>query len=117
MKADFVAFMQNIFDRDHAELAPPRKDGDECWYLPVFGVYHPQKPDKIRVVFDSSAQHRGISLNNVLLTGPHLNNSLLGVLLRFRREAVADIEQMFQFSRPRRQSGLSPLLVVRGEQP
>lgn len=39
-----------------------------------------------------------MSLNDVLLTGPDLNNSLLGVLLRFRREAVAviaDIEQMF----------------------
>ncbi|XP_051792766.1 uncharacterized protein LOC127530319 [Acanthochromis polyacanthus] len=98
LKADFVAFMQNIFDRDQAELAPPLKEGGECWYLPIFGVYHPQKPDKIRVVFDSSAQHHGISLNDVLLTGPDLNNSLLGILLRFRREAVAiiaDIEQMF----------------------
>ncbi|KAI3374200.1 hypothetical protein L3Q82_006054 [Scortum barcoo] len=98
MKADFVAFMQNIFDRNQAELAPPLKEGDECWYLPIFGVYHPQKPDKIRVVFDSSAQYHSISLNDVLLTGPDLNNSLLGVLLRFRRETIAviaDIEQMF----------------------
>lgn len=40
----------------------------------------------------------GLSLNQVLLSGPDLNNSLLGVLLRFRKEAVAftaDIEQMF----------------------
>ena len=98
MKADFVTFMQSIFDRDQAELAPPLPEGSECWYLPLFGVYHPQKPDKIRVVFDSSAQHHGISLNDVLLTGPDLNNSLLGVLLRFRKESVAviaDIEQMF----------------------
>ncbi|XP_061908363.1 uncharacterized protein LOC133653277 isoform X1 [Entelurus aequoreus] len=98
MKDDFFAFMQKIFDRNHAELAPPLEEGGECWYLPIFGVYHPQKPDKIRVVFDSSAQDHGISLNDVLLTGPDLNNSLLGVLLRFRRETVAviaDIEQMF----------------------
>ena len=98
MKEQFVAFMKKIFDNDHAELAPPLKDGEECWYLPTFGVYHPQKPNQIRVVFDSSAQHDGISLNNVLLTGPDLNNSLLGVLLRFRKEPVAitaDIQQMF----------------------
>ncbi len=34
----------------------------------------------------------------MLLTGPDLNNSLLGVLLRFRKESVAitaDIQQMF----------------------
>lgn len=66
--------------------------------MPIFGVYHPKKPKQIRVVFDSSAQHHNISLNNVLLTGPDLNNNLLGVLLRFRKEVFAitvDIQQMF----------------------
>lgn len=61
-------------------------------------MYHPKKPKKIRVVFDSSAQYNGVSLNDVLLTGPDLNNTLLGVLIRFRREAItftADIEHMF----------------------
>ena len=43
------------------------------------------------MVFDSSAQYDGVSLNNVLLTGPDLNNTLLGVLIRFRREAIAFI--------------------------
>lgn len=98
MKTHFVAFMQNIFDRDHAELAPPLQKGQECWYLPIFGVYHPQKPGQIRVVFDSSAQYQGVSLNSVLLSGPDLNNSLFEVLLRFRQEQVTvtvDIEQMF----------------------
>lgn len=74
---------------NHAEIAPPLAENEECWYLPFFAVYHPQKPGQIRVVFDSSAQHQGISLNNVLLKGPDLNNSLLGVLLRFRKERVA----------------------------
>jgi hypothetical protein len=61
-------------------------------------VYHPKKPGKVRVVFDSSAKCAGVSLNDVLLKGPDLTNRLLGVLVRFRREAVAiteDIEQMF----------------------
>lgn len=98
MKLHFTEFMQKMLDNEHAELAPPLKEGTECWYLPTFGVYHPQKPDQIRVVFDSSAQYDGISLNEVLLSGPDLNNSLIGVLLRFRREPVAvtaDIRQMF----------------------
>ncbi|KAL3968170.1 collagen beta-1,O-galactosyltransferase [Sarotherodon galilaeus] len=98
MKDQFIAFMHKIFDNNHAEPALPLPKGKECWYLPMFGVYHPRKPDQIRVVFDSSAQCNGISLNDVLLTGPDLNNSLMGVLIRFRRERVAimaDIEQMF----------------------
>ncbi|KAI4897878.1 hypothetical protein NFI96_008660 [Prochilodus magdalenae] len=77
MKAHFVEFGRNI---------------------PIFGVYHPQKPGKIHVVFDSSTQFDGVSLNDVLLSGPDLNNTLLGVLLRFGKEPVAitaDIEQMF----------------------
>ncbi|XP_076861369.1 uncharacterized protein LOC143514271 [Brachyhypopomus gauderio] len=98
MKKDFIEFMQGVLDNHHAERAPPLVDEKEAWYLPIFGVYHPQKPGKIRVVFDSSASFEGLSLNDVLLQGPNLNNSLLGVLLRFRKDLVAvtaDIKQMF----------------------
>lgn len=77
MKEDFIEFMQGILDNHHAERAPPLEDEKEVWYLPIFGVYHPQKPGKIRVVFDSSASFEGVSLNDVLLQGPNLNNSLL----------------------------------------
>ncbi|KAE8608068.1 hypothetical protein XENTR_v10011388 [Xenopus tropicalis] len=97
MREHFVAFMKKILDNNHAEPAPPLKTGEECWYLPSFGVYHPRKPDQIRVVFDSSAQFKGVSLNNVL-TGPNLTNSIIGVLVRFRKERVAfmaDVQQMF----------------------
>lgn len=31
MKSHFLAFMQKIMDQDHAELAPPLHDGEECW--------------------------------------------------------------------------------------
>ena len=61
-------------------------------------MFHPQKPDKVRVVFDCSAKHRDVSLNDQLLQGPDLTNSLVGVLTRFREEPVAliaDIEAMF----------------------
>lgn len=93
-----LTFMQRIFDAKHAELAPPLKEDEECWFLPIFSVYHPKKPDQVRMVFDSSAQCNSVSLNNVLLTGPDFTNSLLGVLLRFRLDnigAMADIQQMF----------------------
>ncbi|KAH3817028.1 hypothetical protein DPMN_118554 [Dreissena polymorpha] len=89
--------MGELLANGHAEIAPKLQDNSECWYFPIFGVYHPKK-SKIRVVFDSSVWYDGVSLNSVLLKGPDLTNSLLGVLLRFRRELVAvsvDIEQMF----------------------
>ncbi|XP_075539206.1 uncharacterized protein LOC142573874 [Dermacentor variabilis] len=94
----FVNFMNKLFIKGHAEEAPPLHVDEECWYLPIFGVHHPQKPDQIRVVFDSSAQYEGVSLNNVLLTGPDLTNNLVGILIRFRQEpfaVTADVQQMF----------------------
>lgn len=98
MKTHFLEFMEKMLSRGHAEVAPALSHNQECWYLPLFGVYHPKKPTKIRVVFDSSAPYEGVSLNDVLLTGPDLNNSLVGVLMRFRKEQVAvtaDVEHMF----------------------
>ncbi len=79
-----------------AEPAPPPQEGQKYWYLPTFVVYHPQKPGQIQVVFNSSAQVDRVSLK--LLLGPDLNNCLLGVLFRFRKEPfalTADIQQMF----------------------
>ena len=56
------------------------------------------KPGKLRVLFDSSSRFKGVALNNLLLKGPDLNNSLIGVLLCFRKNVVdisCDIKQMF----------------------
>ena len=100
MKNHYFSFMGRILDNNHAERVP----SDEVhttkpkWYLPHFGIYHPQKPNKIRIVFDSAAEVGGVSLNKMLLSGPDLVNSLLEVLMRFRQCSttfVADIEQMF----------------------
>lgn len=94
----YKAFMEEIINNGDAELAPEILEGETVWYIPHHGVYNPQKPDKLRVVFDCSAKFCGKSLNDTLLTGPDLINSLVGVLCRFRKELVAvtcDIERMF----------------------
>ena len=71
---------------------------DRTWYLPHHPVFNPNKPNKIRVVNDAAAEYQGTSLNNSLVTGPDLLQSLVGVLMRFRVGPVAvmgDIEAMF----------------------
>ncbi|XP_033119843.1 uncharacterized protein LOC117119135 [Anneissia japonica] len=98
VKEHYLSFMEKVLSNQHAEVAPPIEPSAQRWYLPHFGVYHPRKPGKIRVVFDSSAEFKGISLNKTLLSGPDLTNTLLGVLLRFRQDSIAfmaDVEQMF----------------------
>ncbi len=77
MKENFFTFMENILVKGHAEITPPLKQHAECCYLLLFRVYHPKKPDQTRVVFDSSWQYDGVSLNYVLLKGPDLNNGLI----------------------------------------
>ena len=97
----YKEFMKELINKRQAEKVPPEelcvKDG-RVWYIPHHGVYHPQKPEKIRVVFDASALFKGESLNRHLLQGPDLTNNLVGLLCRFRKEAVAlmcDVESMF----------------------
>ena len=95
----YSQFMADLIKKGYAEEVPLYQINQPLvWYLPHHPVYHPQKPDKTRVVFDCSAKYRNTSLNSELLQGPDLTNTLIGVLLRFRQEPVAlisDIEAMF----------------------
>ncbi|XP_028391897.1 uncharacterized protein LOC114516570 [Dendronephthya gigantea] len=104
MEKDYLEFMEKLLERGHAVPVPSIDSTNEVtnpekvWYLPHFEVYHPRKPGKIRVVFDSSAEFQGSSLNKELLSGPDILNNPLGILIRFRLNHVAvvcDIEQMF----------------------
>jgi hypothetical protein len=92
-------FMANLLEKGYAQQVPKDEiDTKLVWYLPHHPVFHPQKPGKVRVVFDCSVVYRNNSLNESLLQGPDLTNSLLGVLMRFRQEPVAimaDVEAMF----------------------
>ena len=100
-RSHYETFMKDMIDKGQAEKVPDNElhlDNGRVWYIPHHGVYHPQKPDKIRVVFDASAEFNGDSLNKHLLQGPDLTNNLTGVLCRFRKETVAftcDVEGMF----------------------
>ena len=103
-KEHYVTSMTDLVTKGYAETVTPddlmndQKKIGKIWYIPHHGVYHAHKPGKIRVVFDCSAEFKGQSLNQHLLSGPDLINNLTGVLCRFRREKVAftcDIEGMF----------------------
>jgi hypothetical protein len=100
-RTHYTSFMNKLIDKGYAQKVPVdelRGTSGRVWYLPHHGVYHLKKTNKIRVVFDASARYEGRSLNDELLQGPDLTNSLIGVLCRFREDDVAfmaDIEAMF----------------------
>ena len=92
--------MTDYIDKGYAVKLSEQEAALTCnrtWYLPHHGVINPNK-SKLRVVYDAAAEYGGTSLNKELFQGPQLNNSLVGVLLRFRKDEVAvasDIESMF----------------------
>ncbi|XP_066922770.1 uncharacterized protein [Clytia hemisphaerica] len=74
------------------------KTSSKTNYIPHHFVLEPNKPGKIRIVWDASARFKGTSLNDQLLKGPDLLNSLVTVLSKFRRGKIAvmsDVEKMF----------------------
>ena len=90
---DCKAFVEDIVAKGYARKVPPHQGESgyqgKTWFISHHGVYHPHKPGKIRVVFDCSAKYKGKCLNDLLLKGSDLTNSLLGVLTRFRQDRVA----------------------------
>ena len=66
----YSAFMDDLFEKGYARKVPVRDldiDDGKMWYLPHHSVVHPQKPDKVRVMFDCVTKYRGTSLNDRIL--------------------------------------------------
>lgn len=97
-KEDYIKYMNDIIAKGEAEEVKDDGIPGETWYIPHHGIYHTKKPEKLRVIFDCSAKHKGTSLNEHLLAGPDMINNLTSVLLRFQQHQIAllcDIEKMF----------------------
>ena len=58
-------------------------------YLLHHPVVNPEKPGKVRRVYNAAAKFEGKSLNDLIPIGPDLMNPLFGVLLRFRQGHIA----------------------------
>ena len=87
----YTKFMNGLLEKGVAKESV--SNDDNSWFLPHHGVVKPNKPGKVRPVFDCGAKYMDKSLNKELLSGPDLTNLLLGVLLEV--PIMADIESMF----------------------
>ena len=100
LKKQYVNTIEGYLSEGYASLVPdPDHETDSTvWFLPHHPVINPKKSNKVRVVFDCAAKHKGICLNDALMQGPNLANDLVGVLIRFRKKQIAvtgDIRAMF----------------------
>ena len=86
-------FSRKLSDKEVPEWKGP------VHYVSHHAVVRPEKKSTpVRIVFNSSATFKGHCLNDFWYKGPDLLNSLFGVILRFRENAVAvcaDIEKMY----------------------
>ena len=85
-KAYYVT-VESYIAKDYArklsptEIAP--KEPKNTWYLPGHAVTNPNMLGKIGIVFNAAAPYKRTWLNDQLVTGPNLLNSLMGVIMRF----------------------------------
>ncbi|XP_068139969.1 uncharacterized protein [Drosophila tropicalis] len=93
--------IQNLIAKGYARKLPEeeiREKPENAWYLPIFTVRNPHKPDRVRLVWDAAAQSSGLALNDFLLKGPDLLVPLLQIMYNFRMRAIGvsgDIAEMF----------------------
>ncbi|XP_059353479.1 uncharacterized protein LOC132088564 [Daphnia carinata] len=86
--SSYSRVIEEYISLGHAKLSDTMETNNPIWYLPHHGVTKPNKPRKVRVVFNPSARHKVTNLNEHVFKGPDLLTPMIGVLLRFRRLPV-----------------------------
>ena len=99
LKLKYVEFMREYERLGHTQKLHgfPINGESNCYVIPHHAVF---KDEKIRVVFDASYKTElGISLNDILHTGPTIQNDLFSMLLSFRKHKYVlscDMIKMFR---------------------
>ncbi|XP_050494523.1 uncharacterized protein LOC126875676 [Bombus huntii] len=100
-EADYRAVIQEYVELGHMTKITTDNCTDDGYFLPHHGVIkESSQTTKLRVVFDGSAPTTtGVSLNDVLHTGPKLQDDLFFILLRFRSHQCVitfDVEKIYR---------------------
>nr|XP_033202459.1 uncharacterized protein LOC117163846 [Bombus vancouverensis nearcticus] len=100
-EADYRAVIQEYVELGHMTKITTDNCTDDGYFLPHHGVIkESSQTTKLRVVFDGSAPTTTeVSLNDVLHTGPKLQDDLFFILLRFRSHQyviTGDVEKMYR---------------------
>ncbi|XP_055542920.1 uncharacterized protein LOC129728499 [Wyeomyia smithii] len=98
VKRQMVEYQEKGYIHKATEAELQEADMRRAWYLPLGIVLNPKKPNKVRIFRDAAAKVDGVSLNTMLMKGPDLLNTLLGVLYGFREKRIAfsaDLKEMF----------------------
>ncbi|XP_058827079.1 uncharacterized protein LOC131687055 [Topomyia yanbarensis] len=100
LRSSYVQFMEEYQQLSHMEEVQTRVALPQ-FFLPHHAISRPDSSTtKTRVVFDGSCKSSNhLSLNDLLLTGPTVQPTLLAIVLNFRLHRyvmTADIEKMYR---------------------
>jgi len=99
---DYRKFMKEYEDLGHmVEVNPDSENPPHTYYIPHhFVLKQESTTTKFRVVFDASAKTTtGSSLNDTMMIGPTLQDTLMNIVIRFRLHKIAftaDIQKMYR---------------------
>ncbi|XP_055623505.1 uncharacterized protein LOC129766930 [Toxorhynchites rutilus septentrionalis] len=101
LKSEYHAFMREYIDLGHMSLVDDTSTSNKSVYLPHHCVVKTtSSTTKYRVVVDASAKTTsGLSLNDVLMCGPVIQDSLVNILIRFCFPPIVlagDAKQMYR---------------------
>lgn len=102
LKKDYGLFMEEYIKLNHMTAIHANQEEDSTsYYIPHHPVVTSSNGQrKLRVVFDASAKtSSGKSLNDILLVGPTIQQTLFSIVLRFRQHQyvlTADVVKMYR---------------------
>ncbi|XP_055633359.1 uncharacterized protein LOC129773739 [Toxorhynchites rutilus septentrionalis] len=102
LREEYISFMEEYLRLGHMrKVDGTSRESGKRSFLPHHPVVKESSTTtKVRVVFDASCKtSSGVSLNDVLLTGPVVQEDLRSIILRCRIKQimlVADVEKMFR---------------------
>jgi hypothetical protein len=100
-KQDYKEFMDEYLELGHMSVVKNDDPGVPVNYIPHhFVLKEESTTTKFRVVFDASAKtSSGLSLNDIMMVGPVLQDNLVEIMMRFRCRPIAytaDIAKMYR---------------------
>jgi len=99
LDSEYRSVIESHISRNYIREVPDIIAEPCGWLLPHFPIIRREKATtKVRIVFDAAAKCSKNCLNDFIQTGPKLQNDLVEILIRFRKNTIAlvsDISEMY----------------------
>ncbi|XP_071651718.1 uncharacterized protein [Temnothorax longispinosus] len=118
LREEYTDFLDEYERLGHMTEIPVSDVTEEVYFIPHHSVFkRDSHTTKLRVVFNAlSKSSTGVSLNDVLLAGPTLQEDLFSIVTRFRTHRYvlsADIEKMYRQVKVHPEDGKYQIIVWR----